>query len=62
MPNKRVDNLKDEGSRKAGQTWQRDLKLKNLTTREWNDAADMSANGMSEAEIRKVILKNRKKR
>ena len=61
MPNKRVDNLKDEGSRAAGQAWQRSLRVKNLTTREWNNVADMSANGMNESEIRKEILKSRKK-
>ena len=62
MPNKRVENLKDEGSRAAGQGWQRSLRVKDLTTGEWNNAADMSANGMSESEIRKEILKSRKKR
>lgn len=62
MPNKRVDNLKDEGSRWAGQRWQKDLKVKNLTTREWNEAADLSANGMEMGEIRKEILKKRNQR
>ncbi len=62
MPNKRVDNLKDEGSRHAGQVWQKNLRLKNLTTREWDAASIYSANGMDEEEIRKKILKSRKKK
>jgi hypothetical protein len=60
MPNKFVDNLKDKITRYCAQEWQKSLNLKNMTTREWDDAAQMAANAYSEEKIRKDILKNRK--
>lgn len=62
MPNKRVDNLKDEIERSIAQEWQKSLKLKNMTTREWDIAANERANGKQDSEIRKTILQMRKKK
>lgn len=60
MPNKKVDALKDPGSRAAGQEWQSALGVKNLTTREWDNAAFLASQGKEHAEIKKEILKDRK--
>ena len=61
MPVKKVDNLKDKTEREAGQMWQNDLKIKNLTTREWDYAVDRSMSGVSDSSIKKEILKQRRK-
>lgn len=61
MPNKRVDNLKNETDRQAGQEWQRALNVENLTSREWNEAAYQKSMGRSDSQIRDSILKSRKK-
>lgn len=62
VPNKRVDNLKNETERSIAQGWQKSLKLKNMTTREWDIAANERANGKQDSEIRKTILQMRKKK
>lgn len=62
MPNKKVDNLKNEADRIPGQMWQKALKLDNLTTREWDFAACEKANGKNYSAIRKTILQMRKKK
>ncbi len=61
MPNKRVDDLKNDTDRQAGQEWQQALNVKDLTTREWNEAAYQQSMGYSDDEIRENILKSRKK-
>lgn len=60
MPNKKVDDLKNSGSRAAAQEWQSALGVKNLTTREWDNAAFLASKGKSNTEIKKEILKDRK--
>ena len=61
MPNKKVDNLKDPTMKKCGQQWQKALNVPNLTTKEWNYAASLKANGVGDKSIRKEILNDRKK-
>ena len=58
MPNKKVNDLKEKSQ--AAQDWQSALKIKDLTTREWDDAATMAAGGKSFEEIRKAIKRDRK--
>ena len=60
MPNKKVDDLKNAGSRVAAQEWQSALGVKNLTTREWDNASFLASQGKGHAEIKKEILKDRK--
>lgn len=62
MPNKRVDNLKNETDRHAGQEWQQALNVKNLTTNEWNYAASEASMGKSDDEIRASILEHRRRK
>jgi len=58
MPNKKVNDLKVKSQ--AAQDWQEALNIRDLTTREWDYAASLAANGKSFEEIRKVILQSRK--
>ncbi len=60
MPNKRIDNLKDEGMRSSGQEWQRDIGVNNMTTNEWDYAVDRAMSGASNQQIKSEILRNRK--
>jgi hypothetical protein len=60
MPNKKVDDLKNAGSRAAAQQWQSALGVKNLTTREWDNAAFLASQGKSHNQIKKEILQDRK--
>jgi len=58
MPNKYVDDLKDDTDRRCGQDWQSSLDVDHLTSRKWNQAADMASSGRSDSEIRESILDN----
>lgn len=61
MPNKDVSKLKNFGSYTAANQWKESLSLDRMTTREWNDAAELASSGKSDSEIRAEILKNRRK-
>lgn len=62
MPNKKVNNLKHPGSKAAAQEWQESLRLNDLTTREWDNASILAAEGKNIEEIRTQILKDRRHR
>ncbi|MHB9145810.1 MAG: hypothetical protein ACYC5Y_10810 [Symbiobacteriia bacterium] len=59
MPNKKVDDVKNPALRQAGQDWQRSLGVKNLTTREQDQAADMASRGTPKRQIRDHIEESR---
>lgn len=59
MPNKEWSNLKDSTSRRAAGDWARALNIPDLKSSEWQMAARLSSEGMSDAEIRREILSNR---
>lgn len=61
MPNKNIDNLKNSTDRHAASQWRDSLNLKSMTTREWNNAANLASQGKNDSEIKAQILKNRKK-
>ena len=61
MPIKRVDDLIDPGLRIAGQEWQKRLGVRNLTTREWDNAVEMASEGKTYNEIAQQIRKHRRK-
>lgn len=60
MPNKKVDTLKNLTERKAAQEWQSALGLSGMTTNEWNQASYLKSLGMSDSDISRTILQNRK--
>lgn len=63
MPVKYVDNLKNPGSRAAGQEWQAALGIEKLTSSEWDYAAvlsrDKNGNIRPDEEIARIILEER---
>lgn len=62
MPNKRVDNLKNDWERKNAQHWQSHFGVKNMTT---NELKKIEANGDFDRDPDKVrarIEKERKRR
>ncbi|MBS2970736.1 hypothetical protein J9317_18490 [Metabacillus sp. KIGAM252] len=61
MPNKDISKLKNEVDRYAAGQWKDSLGLKTMSTREWNNAADLASRGKSDSEIKNQILKDRKK-
>lgn len=61
MPNKDVDNLKGSGDRAAAKEWKEALNLDRMTTREWNQAADMKASGADDDSISSKINEQRRK-
>ena len=60
MPNMRVDDLKDSGSRIPAQEWQRSLGLKDMTTNEWNEAASRAASGETTDSIGRDLQSRRR--
>ena len=55
MPNKLVKDVKDIALRAAGRDWQNLLGLRDLTTRELDNAAEMVADGKTYREAKKAI-------
>ena len=58
MPNKKVDDLKNDAERAAGQEWQKALDVPNLTTRELDYMADKHQ-GSTLEETRQAVLDKR---
>lgn len=61
MPDKWVDNLKDDISREVAQQWQDDLGIGPIKTSEWDYAAYRAGEGASDSEIAEEIEELRKK-
>ena len=61
MPNKDINKLKDPTSRMVANQWRESLGLRRMDTREWNRAADMAAEGKSNDQIKREIMRNRRK-
>jgi hypothetical protein len=59
MPNKYVDYLKDDTDRLCGQMWQNALDIEDMTTREWNTAAELASKGYDYDDIKVSILESR---
>jgi len=58
VPVKKIDDLKDKNDRELGQRWQRELGLKDLTTRELDYICDYHQ-GETNEELRQVVLRLR---
>lgn len=63
MPIKKVDDLKDSGMKKAGQSWQELLGVNDLTTKEWSACSEyaIEGDGHDADEVREFLHKMRKK-
>jgi len=60
MPDKWVDNLKDDISREVAQQWQDDLGIGPIKTSEWDYAGSRSGEGASDSQIADEIIERRK--